>query len=545
MSYLQVSSHLPCQVVIELTRRNRSRKVKCDEIKPRCLRCFQSRIQCAGYAQSASTHDPNDVVKRNKQCAPVPGASQFVPFRAYLDSAALAHIGFHDLLKPNNAIYHVGRKAWKYLLERYANASVSGHAACIVFGAATQLQNCNPSLTSHLQNILQRHYGAAVSLLREDVNHVATRLPAIFVTGLILCSVELLFRRRQNALKHIAAIFHIVQRDHQFDFSTASYASVEIRSLSMPCDTSSDFHLLLYIVDIQVLSYSEGARLPFTKPCPLQLLGQQILARNAESWTDADMVYLIHATYAFIAEAAHEKPSVDSKTKSNVSAGPLLDILEHAVLLLDFAIADSTKQLQHTSLKVLRNFCFVGVALLGNIFSMTESGWGAQHTRLEAIISSAEGVLASTDTEARNSFVPQLGLIPPLAVAAFKCREPLWRRRAISCLKRLGVEGPWNAAMIAALTQRCMELEESTADGIPSETSMISLSCIMDNNGEHDLTSWPSSAHGSTMAKFCRRVQPAVFAQGLLPLSAHYKKDDTTANVSLAWKCWEERIGFT
>lgn len=542
-----------------LTIRSRSRKVKCDEIKPHCLRCFQSRIRCEGYQPKRTPPRNLDIkvldtgLQIDSPSQPEAGATAF---EAYLDTALLSHIGLSSLLDSDDTLCHAGQKAWKHLLERYANASSCAQAACTLYGAAKELQIHSPNLLFHLRDIYQQHYGSAVSLLRTDVEYLATRLPSALVTCMLLCSVELLFRRRQNALKHIDAVFRMIPAEYNFLSPPISHQHPTLCALALHPEISSDLHLLLRIIDIQILSYSGGTRLASMEPCPLDDLQRYVLSRNYDDVRiESVLIHIIHASYAFIANAAHGIAAETSTEMFVRDRDRLLVILQHGISLLDSVLLRSPIHPQQLSLKVLRNFCLALSGLLAHLFGKYETNWTLESSKFQDIIVSAEELLASIDTQSRSAcghrdikFVPQLGIIPPLWLAAFKYRNSAWRARAIHCLRQAGLEGPWNGAMSAAMAQRCMEIEESTPDRIPSEQSMVSLCFALENNGENDGRLWPSSAYGSTTVKMLRRARPVVLVHVLLPSSAHFNKD-LSAGIAQSldpqvWEHWQERIDF-
>jgi hypothetical protein len=537
---------------------SRSRRVKCDEIKPHCLRCFQSRIGCSGYkAKGTQPHGPKGSFP--DEVTILAGSSHEaehpVLFKAYLDPALLSHIGLNSLLNFEGAFSPTGQKAWKHLLARYANASQGAQAACIVYGAVKELQVCAPNLSSPLEDIYHQYYGSAVSLLRNDVKNVDTRLPSVFVTCLLLCSIELLFRRRQNALQHVKALFRITYTACHFFSSTTAEGSPDPDAMELQPEIASDFHQLLHLVDIQILSYSNGTRLASMDVCPPSTLEKYIMTQGVDSSTDEFIIHVIHAAHAFFAKATQDVGAGTPTDELIKCQNRLLDLLQHGTSLLNCTLLDGTKHSQNSSWKTMRNCCLALSALLTNLFCPFEAGWALESVKFESIITSAEELLASKNMEMQSScgrqevkFVPQLGIIPPLYLAAVKYRNSTWRRRAISCLRRAGLEGPWNGAMSAALAERCMEIEESTPDKIPSEKSMVSLCWAMDDNGENDGRLWPSSAYGSTVMKVIRRVQPAIIADAILLSSAHYNKDSTAKNVRnldpQVWESWQERIDF-
>ncbi|KAF1809861.1 hypothetical protein P152DRAFT_516289 [Eremomyces bilateralis CBS 781.70] len=532
----------------------KSRKVKCDEIKPQCLRCFQSRIQCGGYSPKGMLPGDNNI---NTSGAVLAASSQdpnnSTAFKAHLDPALLSHIGLNSLLEFDDAFCPVGQKAWKHVLERYANASPGAKAACIVYGAAKELQVLSHDVLSHLEDIYSQYYGSAVSLLRNDVEDLATRLPSVFTTCLVLCSVELLFRRRQNALKHINAVFQMVYTECHFLSSPSTDTNPYPDAMKLHPEIASDFHLLLHVIDIQILSYTNGTRLASMEVCPLDALERYILAQDVDLLAEGDIIHVIHASYAFVAETARNAAGT-SAGKLVQDKNRLLNMLQQGNSLLDSLLLDKASLPRYTSRRILRSFCLALSALLANLFCLYEEAWTLESMKFEHIITSAEELLASSNLESRSTrgrqeirFVPQLGIIPPLYLAALKHRNSAWRRRAINCLRQAGIEGPWNGAMSAALAERCMEIEESTPDQIPSEKSMVSLCFAMDDNGENDGRLWPSSAYGSTTMKIIRRLQPAAVVDALLPSSAHFKALSVDARHSLdpkVWEHWQKRIEF-
>lgn len=243
--YVQVGTTWQYSQIKLLMNKHRSRKVKCDEMKPHCLRCFQSRIQCKGYAPNGRASQdhiedtPAKVLLHSSLSLQYPSN-----FKAYLDPALLSHVGMSDLLEFYDTLCPVGQKAWKHLLEGYANTSPGARAACIIYGAAKEIQSSSSDPFSYLKDIYGHYYGSAVSLLRDYIKN-SIRLLSAITTCLLLCSVELLFRRRRNALKHVKAVFEMAGGGHHFFPSMLPGSSPTSNPITSPPEIASDFRLLL------------------------------------------------------------------------------------------------------------------------------------------------------------------------------------------------------------------------------------------------------------------------------------------------------------
>lgn len=55
----------------------------------------------------------------------------------------------------------------------------------------------------------------------------------------------------------------------------------------------------------------------------------------------------------------------------------------------------------------------------------------------------------------------EMSVIHPLFITAFKCRDPIVRRHAMSLLRISGQEGVWNGKMLASIAEHVVEYEES------------------------------------------------------------------------------------
>ncbi|KAE9379504.1 hypothetical protein N431DRAFT_451357 [Stipitochalara longipes BDJ] len=74
-----------------------------------------------------------------------------------------------------------------------------------------------------------------------------------------------------------------------------------------------------------------------------------------------------------------------------------------------------------------------------------------------------------------TKFSFELGVVPALAMTAWKCRDGVLRRQAIGLLDRAGIEGVWNGRAMAAVSRWVVEREEEEMgrDGFVAEEKRL------------------------------------------------------------------------
>jgi hypothetical protein len=79
----------------------------------------------------------------------------------------------------------------------------------------------------------------------------------------------------------------------------------------------------------------------------------------------------------------------------------------------------------------------------------------------QVILDMAESVLVSDNIET-PTFSVNLGVLPPMCLVAFKCRDSSIRHRLLSLLNRSRrQEGIWSTSMIALVVQRVYDIENA------------------------------------------------------------------------------------
>ncbi|KAJ5122725.1 hypothetical protein N7448_003858 [Penicillium atrosanguineum] len=111
---------------------------------------------------------------------------------------------------------------------------------------------------------------------------------------------------------------------------------------------------------------------------------------------------------------------------------------------------------------------------LCNCLSRDEMGYDAYYANFEAIVTSAEQIIALCSDPKLVSFTKPFSMdaevTPPLWWTAYKCRHPVLRRRAIDAMKQYPTrEGMWEMKRQVMAVEMIVEREEAAISFLPVE----------------------------------------------------------------------------
>lgn len=130
--------------------------------------------------------------------------------------------------------------------------------------------------------------------------------------------------------------------------------------------------------------------------------------------------------------------------------------------LSSLKISRSLLETEDNALEILRVQHLALVIQVSTLFYRDELAYDAFLEKFKEIIQRSELIIKFAMGNHRGfQFSFDLGIIPSLFFTACKCRDPVWRRKAIFLLKRSGIEGPWDGGAMAAAASWVMEYEES------------------------------------------------------------------------------------
>lgn len=473
------------------------------------------------------------------------------------------------------------------LLPQLSHAIPSVNAAAAALGAIYELQATASSTgkSDERNAIAADQYSLAIRAMQQDlqVQRFGT-VPLLMICMLLACS-ELLLRRRSYSLMHIQAGFKLLEeRRAEFASAIAASGSSPTSSLEDSAGTPSEasisnedeIFLLFRTFDIHSSTYADR-RVP-TMPPPRLWLPPAVLSEKLNPQTmGLDLISAIHSCLFFTSTAGQYKylPAAQVPAFILIEQGRHLGVLNAWLTRLDRYVmhrsilrtsAPGTNPKTRTHLLMLRNMCLSTIIFASTILSPYETAWDDYSWYFEEIISGAEEILSarscarsrswspdlnelpdrtySGNTDFAFTFTPLPGVIQPLCLTAFKYRHSTYRRRAAQLMRSAGREGPWIGALVAAVADRLIEVEESHALPDTASTEDLDISALlwgdvdggshvikgpasipenarisgagMDANidrkkgvGEHDAKNWTARRSGETRARFfrCRDVE--------------------------------------
>lgn len=501
-----------------------------------------------------------------KQPLPEPSAGQ--PGLSVLDTIPTAGGHFTDLdsdpchadihrrllaaLSPHGPQY-VGSNALAKVLMSGIPPVPSALVALETLESLMQMMTCGQlQFNAATRVLVTDQYGHAMRLLSAELGQGSEDSNRSLVTCLLLTAIELLQRRRQNAIKHVLG--GVLQ-----SWSNPLH----------PADGAS-IHFLLRVFDLQTLLYSTGVRLPRTEasnqPTYMERQGAQL--ENFER----QAVIVLHSAHSVIAETHHQAVSTtvpDHQVDRQQH-------IERLLLLIDAIEATKNAGIQKGSAYpvwlMMQNLCWMTVMQLRQLNAVDELSWDVYVDYFEAIVGNVDSItdmLQSRSGKKYPLFTLQVGIIPPLSLVAFKCRHPSLRRRAIVHLRQAGQEGPFIGPLLAAVADRVMQIEEPHPMRVPQDGSQSSSSVLpeavslpaeadrltkcwtIEDNGRADDNEWPTSTIGTTTIRCIRRMQPCSALYANVVTSSHFKTGSefqTLADKELdpeLWEDWTEQIRFS
>lgn len=470
-----------------------------------------------------------------------------------------------------------GRAILEDLVPRLSFTLPSVNAAAAAVGAYYELQT-SPSSSNNNERLAAGQYELATRLTQQDLLTQPYGSTPLLVGCMLLAFTELLLRRRQYALMHLRGAYKILElrsrvTNTESTLTTDSSSSRDTAFGRLNCNMpvskkgEEDLELLFRSFDVQTAIYSDGNRAPDTKPAPIDMMGHSslVVAGDVHS-LDAHLVSALHACYHFTSFASSytDPPTPLIPQYLLIEQGRhigvlkcLLKIIDNNVLLPGI-ISSSTGENQQALKKknvhmlMLRNLCLSTIMYTSTVLNQYETAWDIYADDFQQIVTNAEIILDSREGLRENltrqppavfKFIPSLGVCQPLYQTALRYRHPIWRRRAIRCLRRAGREGPWVGELLAAVTERAAEIEENgrensgfrwgnggignfrsqEAEGITGvtvaqgtvlsatipERARIRLCRMAENNGSLDGKLWLNASRGVTKVKYtrCRDVE--------------------------------------
>jgi hypothetical protein len=368
------------------------------------------------------------------------------------------------------------------------------------------MQTTSLSIGDGETRLVAIQYGAAIREVQlELLNRPYGPVPILVACVLLACA-DLLLRRPRMALMHFRGAIRLLEERNGMSTLASrscpvdSSGGVRNRLISeidpLPLEEGDDNITVFFrALDVQTVLYADGLEpqmqiaLVRTPQDPASTTPDSIYRAGRE------LIALIQACHCFTSFASKYKycPRIFVPAELFVEQGRQIAALKLWLRRLNYIILPSVKpsadssstnttaSSKYTHGLMLRNLCLSNIIYASTILNPYETDWDVHAGDFQEIIIGAESILDNRHRRGCETppsktsaftFTPSPGIIQPLSLTALKYREPRWRRRALELLWQSGKEGPWDGKLMAAATQRAMEIEESEILARDTESSI-------------------------------------------------------------------------
>ena len=464
-----------------LTASFRTRRIKCDEEKPSCLRCARSYRVCQGYPDSMAVTMPiRPGANETRREALLSYRPQIIssPSRALTIGCIrserqrnLAQFGLSLLSLDSFSRFGAAGIVLNTLLPQLCLTIPSICVAATALGAVHQLRG-SPNLDNPTEEAFAAsQYQMALRAMQRDLYTQPDGPIPLIMMCFILSVAEILWQQETNAIIHLRAASQLLQIRRNAQLLSRSTRrdtfDTDLRS------TEDEIGIILRTVDFQICSYAPS------RPPDLPAISVPPVLPSVTDISTAHitLIQLAHTCYDFTRTAYKFKYQPQSANPSiYIEQGRHVAHLSTWLEQLNLAIiptlhASPTDPTQATSCYdalTLRMTALSILIHLSCILTPYETAFNAHAPHFQQIVTDGEAVMSMRQREAGLSlegtgpyhFRTGPGIVQPLFLTAFKYRHRHYRRRAITLLSTVGREGPWSGRREARITSRLMELEE-------------------------------------------------------------------------------------
>ncbi|KAJ9495184.1 hypothetical protein H2202_009434 [Exophiala xenobiotica] len=437
------------------------RRVKCDETKPSCLRCSKSKLprQCGGYPVGA----PSGPDGSNQNLA-----SPWGGFMEPGKGISLVAAGGRDHDKDRFqalactvlANGFVGTKTapeaafWKYLLPQLTWSIASVREAASALGASYEHQilrrQCGVSKLTVLKQI-----SSTMRKLQEDIVRLPHGPLPVLVACVLLACAETIQHRNTDALLHLRGAFA---------------AMSVMQGLRSGCDVNTGFQddntsYIFRKLDLQVTTYAQG----MAPELSLANVDSPMCAANdvfTMPTADRILFQTLHLCYDFAPQATLYKYKQYDPNRESLIAEQGRHIANLTAWMSWYqecyrSFGQTVSDSDRLRGLVLQAHCLSALIYVSTILDPYEVAYDKYAPRFQQIVQLVEETLEANKHDTNlPMFSPEMGVIPPLFLTAMNYREPRWRSKAISLLRRCGQEGPWCGYIEAAVAEAVVRAEE-------------------------------------------------------------------------------------
>ncbi|CAG8244994.1 unnamed protein product [Penicillium salamii] len=439
---------------LALTRKTRSgcltcksRRVKCDEQRPSCLRCLSSKRICEGYSTPIQTNLTFDSLGDEERRA-------FLYFRSQTAHRIFGHQDANDWI---STLLQLGHS--EVPIKHALTAIASLHESQEPLGASVSVRRSEKHAQIKAQTLALKHYSAAIKSVQSESPNLPSR-PEIV---LVLCILFICFEQFQSGdaacLLHLKAGLKLI---YWWRSRTSTYTNLQ--EYSRPT---------LDLVNNQITPAFQRLRVQFslcmdTRHILLNLgvplcLPPPNVPSSYSSFISARIDFDRTMNYIFSYLETSQCPDTTRPTQAS------MDVLCQWKAALDTStFPEERLTLQMRTRNLLEMYFHVSAVIIETYHAQTESIFDQHTPRFQIIVDLAE-TLAHTCVEMSEDysllFSFDLGIIPPMFLVASRCRHPIIRRKAIALMLQSPMyHGIWQDRYSGLCAQRIMEIEEQNTE---------------------------------------------------------------------------------
>ncbi|KAH8901486.1 hypothetical protein GQ53DRAFT_835258 [Thozetella sp. PMI_491] len=411
----------------------RTRKIKCDEAKPSCIKCTSSRRTCGGY-------DPHPQAKYS--WATLLGANAIIPnpssSRTGREGRALE---FFQYMAVPNFSYYPDRNFWVELVHAAAEQEPAVRHAVIAIGSLQE--NLWADRSPATDRFALSHYNKALShvLTRRDDGSVTLLLCLLFVC------IEALRGNAPGAVEHcrhgVTILNSIPLTPWVRDYLLPMFARQSVFPYIF-AKTTEDFPLMDQPTHIQA---------------PYTTLEQTLVTLDILSARAFKLARQI-GPYRFGPKYHLDYPTEYEREHFHISTLVGQWLLDFA----DFKKASppaSKEQKCFYSYAEMKALCVR--ATFASKLTRSEMGYDEAVPTFRRVVDLAEDVIATLTPGATltSRFSYDLGYLPLLSIVIIRCRNIAVRRAALAAMDRLMIksEGLWHFTLLRAMCKKTIEVE--------------------------------------------------------------------------------------
>ncbi|KAF7524910.1 hypothetical protein PCG10_005493 [Penicillium crustosum] len=422
----------------------KSRHVKCDEQKPSCLRCIATQRICEGYPAPVSRNLSPDCLSDEERRA-------FLYFRSRTSHRIFGH---RDASNWISILLQLGHS--EAPVKHALTALASFHESQEPVDVCASIRRSEKQAQIMAQMLALKHYTAAIKSVQTESPNMSSR-PDITMT---LCLLFICFEQFRSGdaacLLHLTAGLRLL---YWWRHRTNAYNKLQEYS-----------HPTLNFINNQITPIFQRLRVQFSicmdSRHKLINLGVPLCLPSP----------IIPSLYPSLDSARHDfdremnyvfsyLERVPQTSDGQLPSQPPITSLRQWKAALDASdFSGESPFLRECTRKLLDLYSYTCSIIAETYHSELESVFDYYTDRFQTIIDLAESVTEMWKRESQTFsllFSFDLGITPPMFLAASRCRHPLIRRKAVSLmLQSPFYHGAWQDRYSGLCAQRMIEIEE-------------------------------------------------------------------------------------